>query len=290
MRVLEYVIMEKDAGRTVKSIARQEMRLSSSLFSNLKFQGGLTVGGRQVRADEKLQKGDVLRVTFLDVAEPIKGYSIPLEIAYQDEDYLIIHKPAPLPTLSSVHQSGPTLENALYAHLGEPENYIFRPVNRLDKGTSGLMAAALNAHAQQLLQNQLHTDAFVREYMAVCEGEMVQPEGVIDLPILEPQAGIKRQVHPQGRPARTHFWVMKRENGKTLLRLRLDTGRTHQIRVHLAALGYPIVGDFLYGTEHPALPGRFALHSCRICFIHPIQNVKIDLESSLPGELEALFH
>lgn len=290
MRILEYVITEKDAGRTVKSIARQELRLSGSLFSNLKFQGGLTVDGRQVHARDILKEGDVLRATLQDAAAPMVGYHIPLEIAYQDEDYMIINKPAPLPTLSSVHQTGATLENALYAHLGEPENYIFRPVNRLDKGTSGLMAVACNAHAQQLLQNQLHTDTFVREYLAICEGEMADEEGVIDLPILEPVSGIRRQVDPNGRPASTHFRVIQKEHGRTLLRLRLETGRTHQIRVHLAALGHPIVGDFLYGTENEALPGRFALHSFRISFIHPIKNVKIELESPLPGALEALLH
>jgi len=289
MRILEHQIQPQDAGRSVKFIALKRMQLSHGQFSSLKFKGAIRADGKEARADQHLQPGQVLTICLEDQALPITPYDVPLSIPYQDEDLLIIDKPAPLPTLSSVHQSGPTLENALYAHMGCPENYIFRPVNRLDKGTSGLMTAALNPHAQQLMQKMLHSDAFIREYLALCEGEMEQERGVIDLPILEPQSGIKRTIHPQGRPARTHFQVVEIKGGKSLLRLRLETGRTHQIRVHLSSLGHPILGDFLYGTEHPALPGRFALHSCLIRFLHPITGYEVIVNSPLPPEISALF-
>ena len=163
MPVLTHTVSGEEAGRTVKSVALGEMRLSRSLFSSLKFSGGLTLDGNPVRADAQLQAGQVLCARWEE--EPaliLTPFALPLEIPYEDEHYFIIDKPAPLPTLCSAKQEGPTLENALYARLGCPDDFVFRPVNRLDKGTSGLLAVARDAHAQQLLQRQLHTDAFVR--------------------------------------------------------------------------------------------------------------------------------
>ena len=289
MRVLTYCVTEKDAGRTVKSLALREMKLSRSQFSSLKFKGGITADGRIVHADEHLPEGAVLRAELWDEAAPIAAYDLPISLVYRDEDLIIADKPAPLPTLSSAHQTGPTLENVLYAHLGKPENYIFRPVNRLDKGTSGLMAIACNAHAQQLLQKQLHTDSFVREYLAVCKGKMPASQGIIDLPIGKAGEGARREVRPDGARAVTYYWVEEEKNGKTLVRLRLETGRTHQIRVHLSHMGCPIIGDYLYGMEEASLGGRFALHAFRIGLNHPVTNVKILYESPLPGELRALL-
>ena len=163
-------------------------------------------------------------------------------------------------------------------------------MNRLDKGTSGLMAVARNAHAQQLLQKQLHTDAFLREYLAVCDGRPERDAGVINLPIGKADEGTRRTILPGGLPSRTHYRVMEEgKAGRFLLRLRLETGRTHQIRVHLAALGCPVAGDYLYGRADGALPGRFALHSCFMQLRHPITGQEIALESPLPEDLAALL-
>lgn len=289
LRILEHIILPTQAGRTVKSIARAEMHLSSTQFRSLKFQGAVLVDGKIARADERLQPGQKVTLILKDQGTLPAPFDLPLSIPYQDRDYFIVDKPAPLPSLCSAHQQGGTLENALYSHLGCPEDYVYRPVNRLDKGTSGLMAVARNAHAQQLLQKMLHTEGFVREYLAVCEGEVDDAAGVIDLPILEPETGIKRRIDPAGRPARTHYRVEEIRNGKTLLRLRLETGRTHQIRVHLAHLGHPICGDYLYGREDERLCGRFALHSCFIRFLHPITECEVTVNSPLPDEIRTLF-
>lgn len=290
MRLLEYQIQQSEAGRTVKSIALKEMHLSRGQFSSLKFKHGLRLDGEIVHADQRLLPGQVLSAFLEDESSPgIIPYDLPLQIAYADEDYLIVDKPAPLPTLSSAHQQGPTLENALYSYLGQPENYIFRPVNRLDKGTSGLMAVARNAHAQQRSQKLLHTDHFIREYLAVCHGTPLDAQGVIDLPIGKTGDGARREIRSDGRRAVTHYWVEEKGKNHSLVRLRLETGRTHQIRVHLMALGCPIAGDYLYGTPHPALPGRFALHACKIRFIHPITGCEIALESPVPSAFRALL-
>lgn len=289
MRIITHTVSAGEAGRTVKSIALKEMRLSRGQFSSLKFSGGLRVDGMVAHADVRLHPGQVLTAAFSDVAAPQTPYYLPLSVPYADEDYFIVDKPAPLPTLSSAHQSGPTLENALYAYLGCPENYVFRPVNRLDKGTSGLLAVARNAHAQQLLQEQLHTENFVREYLAVCQGTPPAQAGVIDLPIGETGEGPRRAVRFDGRRAVTHYRVEASGSGRSLVRLRLETGRTHQIRVHLMALGCPIVGDYLYGTPDGALPGRFALHACALSFLSPITGRVISRFSPLPPNLKALL-
>ena len=285
-----HVVRKDEEGRTVKSIALKEMRLSRGFFSSLKFRGGILLDGVPVHADRRVRAGETLEAVWEDEKKsvPIEAHAVPLAIQYEDDHYLIVEKPAPLPTLSSAQQTGPTLENVLYTILGCPDPYVFRPVNRLDKGTSGLLAIAKDAHAQQLLQRQLHSDDFVREYRALCWGHLPQKQGVIDLPI-GIERGIKRAVMPDGVRAVTHYQVEDENETLSLVRLRLETGRTHQIRVHLSSLGCPIVGDYLYGQADNRLPGRFALHACKISFLHPFTGKKVCLESALPEALAAVW-
>ena len=205
---------------------------------------------------------------------------------WEDPDILIIDKPAPLPSVAS-RQGGETLENRVFSYLDCPQDFIYRPVNRLDKGTSGLMMAAKNAHIQQRMQRMLHTDGFIREYLAVVDGRPGEEKGVIDLPIGH-GPGIKRVIDAAGRPAFTEYEVLKTGESRSLLRLKLHTGRTHQIRVHLAALGCPVAGDFLYGQEDERLPGRFALHSYRLCFCHPLSGEWVEARSPMPVNLQEL--
>ena len=290
MPVLTHTVSGAEAGRTVKSIALGEMRMSRSLFSSLKFSGGLTLDGNPVRADARLEAGQVLRAQWRDSQTLcLTPYAVSFEIPYRDERYWIVDKPAPLPTLCSARQEGPTLENALYDRLDCPKDFVFRPVNRLDKGTSGLLAVARDAHAQQLLQRQLHTDAFVREYLAVCRGHLPQTEGTVDLPIAKGD-GVRREVRSDGVRAVTHYRVENETEAYSLVRLRLETGRTHQIRVHMAALGCPVAGDYVYGQADSRLPGRFALHACRLRFANPFTGERVEVESPLPGALKALLH
>ena len=291
MPTVQFTVTQREAGRTVKSVALKEMRLSRGMFSSLKFRSGILVDGRPARADLRLQAGQILSAVWRDgdTAPIAPAPEVPFSIAFEDAYYLILDKPAPLPTLCSAHQTGPTLENALFARLGCPDSYVFRPVNRLDKGTSGLLCAARDAHAQQRLQRLLHTPDFVREYLAVCEGVPPQAAGVIDLPLAKGEDGIRRLVRPDGLRAVTHYRVEETASGRCLLRLRLETGRTHQIRAHLAALGCPIAGDYLYGAASLALPGRFALHACLVQFTHPFTGETVRRESPLPQALRDLL-
>ncbi|MBO5536861.1 MAG: RNA pseudouridine synthase, partial [Clostridia bacterium] len=166
------------------------------------------------------------------------------------------------------------------------------PVNRLDKGTSGLLCIARHEHAQYVLTRQLHSDRFIREYLAVTDGIPESPCAVISLPIGREAAGVRRIVRPDGKTAVTNYTVLYAEpsSGHALVRLALQTGRTHQIRVHLAALSCPVAGDYLYGTEHPALPGRFALHSAYLQCRQPCSGTLLTFLDPLPAQLASLFH
>ncbi len=277
------IISAEDDGKAVRQIALRTLSMSYAQFKRAKFQGALLLDGESVHADRRVRVGQTLVIRIPDAGtESVRPSDLLLQIAYEDDDILVVDKPAPLPSVRSFKQNGETLENAVCAYLKAPEGFIYRPVNRLDKGTSGLMVVAKHAHAQQYLQKRLHSDVFIREYLAVCDGIPAEPQGVIDTPIAKADgASIRRVIAPQGRPASTQYRVVQTSGGKSLLRLRLLTGRTHQIRVHLQSIGCPVAGDFLYGTEHPLLPRRFALHSAYLELEIP-QKKHIRLESSLP--------
>ena len=277
------VIPEEMNGMKVRHAAMQGLHMSSTQYKRAKFQGEITLDGQPARADALVLAGQTLCITVPEKDAPApSAVAIPLSIVYEDEWLWVIDKPAPLPSAPSTRTDSPTLQNALFAHLGQPEGFVYRPVNRLDKGTSGLMIVARDAHTQQLLQRMLHTPDFIREYLAVVDGCPMESEGWIDLPIRKCDgATIKREVHPDGKEARTHYRVIQK-GARSLVRLRLDTGRTHQIRVHMSHMNCPVTGDFLYGTEHPALPGRFALHSCMIRLLHPVTGKLLELETVVP--------
>ena len=283
---------EKDAGRKIKYFVQGDMQVSYGQFSALKITGGLKVNGETVHANYLLRPGDLVSVTLPDsgTGKVVAAEDGPVSIVYEDDDLYIIDKSAPLACQCTPRQPSGTLENRLHAHYAHVEGFTFRPLNRLDKGTSGLMAAAKHPHSCQLLQKQLHTPDFLREYLAVVEG-VLEGEGVINLPIAREQAASVRRIidHENGLPAVTHYRAEATDGHRTLIRLRLETGRTHQIRVHLSALGHPICGDFLYGTELESLPGRFALHSTLIRFRHPISGEIISISSPLPAELKELM-
>ena len=288
MTVLRKIAAEKDAGRKLKYFVRGDLGVSCAQFASLKMRGGVRVNGEAARVNALLRPGDVVEV-FLPEDAPAQVASpefLPVNVVFENDDFYILDKPAPLPCQCSQRQASGTLENRLAARFGQ--RFVFRPLNRLDKGTSGLMCAAKHAHAYQLLQKQLHTDGFCREYLAVVEGE-VSGEWTVDAPIAKAaEASVRRVIDPlRGKPARTRVCAVAHGKGRTLLRLRLETGRTHQIRVHMAHIGHPVVGDFLYGREDAALPGRFALHSTYLAL--DWNGERLAWESPLPAELAALL-
>lgn len=297
MRILTYTVTEADAGRAVRSVVPRRFSLGQHAFRRLKVLGAIRVGGVPVHADYLLRAGEVVEVHLpSDMAQESGAREAampglpPSFLRYQDEDLLIVSKGAPLPTLPARHIASGTLREQVMSLLhADPETFVYHPVNRLDKGTSGLLCIARHAHAQRLLTGQLHTGGFLREYLAVTEGVPKAPEGTIDAPIARLGAGARRAVRADGQRAVTHYRVERVSGNRALLRLRLETGRTHQIRVHLAHIGCPIAGDYLYGTALDALPGRFALHSASIRLTQPITGETIALDEPLPQALEGLI-
>lgn len=291
MRQISFAVDAKVDGRQLKTVVFTQLKIGRRLFSSIKFQNGLLVDGIPTHADQKVHAGQ--NVTLLlpeDSASSRLPQPVPLSIAYEDEDLLIVVKPAPLPSQASSRKGTDTLENHVAAYLGSGGPFVYRPVNRLDKGVSGLMAIAKNAYAQQRLQSQLHTPDFVREYLSVVEGIPDPPSGVIDAPIskISPD-GVKRCVSPDGKPSVTHYQTLQIGGGRSLVKLRLETGRTHQIRVHLQYIGCPVAGDFLYGRELAELPGRIALHAFHMQCLHPVMHERLSITSPLPEELAKLM-
>ena len=289
---MEHTVTPAEQGWRLRDVLRRSMGVSYSAMKSAKWDQRILVDGEPRTVDTLLHAGQV--VTMLLAEEKpvyqLVPHDLPLTIPYQDEHLLVIDKPAPLASQSSAGHPDNSLENALFAHFGCPEDFIYRPVNRLDKGTSGLMVVARDPHSQHRLQTLLHTEDFQRIYFAVVEGAPPERSGVIDAPIAkEDAASIRRIVTPEGRPSVTHYEVLAHSGGRSLVRLKLDTGRTHQIRVHMAHLGCPVAGDFLYGTELPSLPGRFALHSAELILTHPFTGERLHVVSPLPEALRALL-
>ncbi len=287
--ILESVVLPADDGRKIKFYVRGAMGVSYGQFASLKMREGMRVNGVPVHANYILRTGDRVEVaieeTGSSLAEPVAGE---VDVRYEDDALMILNKPAPLACQSSSRNAAPALENFLMARYGA--GFVFRPLNRLDKGTSGLMCAAKNAHAYQLMQKTLHTGDYLRQYLAVVCGRL-EGSGVVDAPIAKEDAASVRRVvdYEKGKPAVTRWESQGIFGDYSLVRLTLETGRTHQIRVHMAHLGHPVAGDFLYGMELACLPGRFALHSARIRLTHPMTGEVLEITSPLPEELQNLL-
>ena len=275
MERLQYLCAPGDEGLEVLTLLRREMHLSTNLLRQLKVtEQGILLDGVRVTVRQRVRPGQVLSV----MREPNSGRERrvepregPLDIVYEDADLMILNKPAGLAVHPSPgHYDGDTLGNRVVWHLARGgEAPTFRAINRLDRGTSGLMTCAKNKLAAQRLEEQLAQKGIRRTYHAVCEGTSLPEHGVIDLPIGKAEGkGIMRCVRADGQRAVTHYRVLAEQNGRTLLEIQLDTGRTHQIRVHFSHLGHPLCGDFMYGRELPGIAG-FALHSCAITLTQP---------------------
>ena len=280
---MEYRVKTEEDGRRIRDILRRSMEISYSAMKSAKWNGRILLNGEPVHTDARVQAGDT--VLFIPAEDrpvyALKPYDIPLEIPYIDEHLMVIVKPSPLATQSSRNHPDDSLENALYSYFGCPADFVFRPVNRLDKGTGGLMVVARTPYAQHLMQQKLHGPDFIRRYLALTDGIPAEQEGVIDLPIGKaPEASVKRIITPDGKKSITRYRVLRRNEGGALILLELRTGRTHQIRVHLSAIGCPVHGDFLYGTEDTErFAGRFALHSAYLEMKHPVTGKQMQFTS-----------
>lgn len=288
MRVLSYTVTAEDTGKKVRQLLRGKLRLSYTLLKSLKWrENAILLNGKPCTVAAVVHPGDVLTVNVSDVdglSEHITPVNLPLDILFEDEDLLVINKPAHI----AVHANeAVTVAGAVAYHLG---GGAFHPVNRLDKGVTGIMVIAKSGHIHDLLMRQLHTDAFRREYLGICEGVPAPICGAIDLPIGRDESSIlKRQISPDGSESHTVYETVQTSGARTLLRLRPLTGRTHQLRLHCAAIGHPLLGDWLYGTENRTLIDRPALHSHELWLTHPITGQAIHLVAPLPEDMKRLL-
>ncbi len=293
-RYLTLTITPELAGTEVNTLLRRQLGLSGTVLRRVKWlEDGITLDGVRVNVRVRAGEGQTLAVRLTDPAPssgvvPAPG---PLDIVYEDGDLAVVNK-APGVLVHPGHgHFDDTLGNFLmyhYKQVGDESD--FHPVHRLDKGTSGLLVAAKHPHAQEKLKNQLHTGNFRRVYLAVCEGAPPQSHGTVDAPIGPAEGAlVRREVRPDGRPARTCYRTVGPCGPRTLVELTLDTGRTHQIRVHMAHLGCPLTGDFLYGREDRGLIARPALHSARLELLHPVTGERLRFAAPMPADMAALI-
>ncbi len=284
----------EEAGlRLDKWLAEQLDGMTRSSIQNLIQAGLVTCGGKPLAKSAKLSPGDEVTVTLPKLTQPdIEPEQIPLDIVYEDEDLLVVNKSKGMVVHPAPGNQTGTLVNALLSHCGDSLsgiNGVARPgiVHRIDKDTSGLLIVAKNDFSHVRLAKQIQAHTFTREYSAVVYGIVKQERGIVDQPIgRHPVERKKMAVLPDSLSARnavTHFEVTDRFEGFTQLRLRLETGRTHQIRVHMASLGHPVAGDPVYGPKKviTALHGQ-CLHAGLIGFVHPRSGEYLEFEAPLP--------
>lgn len=288
MRILEYRIEPKFNACTVLNVLKNKLGISSSLIAKIKLiENGICLDMKNVHVNERVHTGQLLTVV-VNTSLVNKGV-LPFQILYEDEDVLIIDKPSGCAAHGSRYDENVmNVENYVNEYYGN--DTMFHPVSRLDKGTSGVMTIAKNGYMHHLLGSMLHSDNFVKSYTAIVEGELVCKKGTINLPIGRTvNSAIKREIRNDGSYAVTEFEVLSSDKTKSIVKCIPVTGRTHQIRVHMAALGHPLFGDWLYGTERPELIKRPALHSSRLNFVHPISLKEIEIRSDMPDDMQSLI-
>ena len=290
MRTFEAVVPETMDGLTVDKVLRRCLGLSPTRIKRAKFHpNGILLDGRRVFTDHVVHTGQKIMVNLPEQEEtellPTPGA---VEILYEDDWLLAVNKPAGLATHPGPGHYADTLGNRvtwLFRQRGQ--THVFRPVNRLDKGTSGILLLAKRAQSHEALQALLHTPRFQREYLALTDRCPMPETGVVDAPIGSVPGELnKYYVTYSGKAAITRYETVGTRTGITLVRLRLDTGRTHQIRVHMSHIGCPLLGDKVYGGSGGL--DRPALHSRRVRLHHPFTGAWMELTAPLPAEFGQL--
>ena len=290
-RIFNYIIPTEYDGRTLLSFLKDK-QYSAPIITHLKrTENGILLNGAWGRVRDILHTGDQLTITLIETesSENIVPTNLPLDIVYEDEDILIINKPSNMAIHPSMGNHDGTLANAVMYHFqSKNQEFVFRCVNRLDKDTTGLTIIAKHSLAAAILGKQITNRQIHRTYLAICEGK-TKDFGTIDAPIARAEnSTIERCVdYNHGETAITNYTLVE-YNSKldlSLVKLRLETGRTHQIRVHMKHIGHPLIGDFLYNPNYINI-SRQALHSHSLEFSHPITNKKMNLISNLPSDMK----
>ncbi|WP_424767264.1 RluA family pseudouridine synthase [Paenibacillus sp. sgz302251] len=299
------IVSEAEHGKTVRTVLERQLGVSRKLLSQVKLtEHGLTVNEKRTYTTAPVSQGDVIRLRMeREISEDILPQPIPIEIVYEDEELLIVNKPAGMivhPTHG--HYTGTLANGVVYHWQQKGERVRFRPVHRLDEDTSGIVAIAKTSYVHQQLSEQMQANGFLKQYRAYVYGCPEPASGTVDAPIdRDPDEPHIRIVTPDGYPSVTHYTALmsfiradeQRPLAAAVL-LKLETGRTHQIRVHMQHIGCPLIGDKMYGPKQGAVieweetAGRQALHAEILGFTHPITREWMEWKAPLPPELALL--
>lgn len=296
--IVTFICEPEAAGERVdRFLADRLPDLSRSQIQRLIRSGAVTVNDAPVRPAYRLAPGDQIFVELpAELTPSIRPEAIPLDIVYEDDSLLVVNKPAGMVVHPAAGIFQGTLVNALLAHCPQVANVggVERAgiVHRLDKETSGLIVVAKDPQTHAALQRLFKRRLVRKTYVALVDGQVQPREGIIEVPIgRDPKVRLRMTVSRTGRPAVTQYRVVEVFPRHTLLEVRPHTGRTHQIRVHLAWLGYPVVGDRVYGHRRPSIPlDRHFLHARDLAFVHPVTGQKLALTAPLPPELVAVLN
>lgn len=288
-RMIEYEIGESSDGLRVEQFLRRKGYSSQNITEIKRMPESILVDGVHYYMRDTLRAGSCLRVHIQETAssEKIPPTKLPLDIVYEDEDLIVLNKPAGMPVHPSMRHYTHSMANALawyYQEQGKP--FIFRCCNRLDRDTSGITVVAKHLVSANILSAATYDRKLHREYLAIARGSVTPKRGTIDVPLARKEGTIiERIADPKhGEPAVTHYQVLLEANGHSLVSLVLETGRTHQIRIHMKYLGFPLIGDYLYNPDMEHIK-RQALHSYKVSFRHPITEEPLELTAPLPEDM-----
>lgn len=288
-RKLEFTVPEEMDGAKLIHFLRSYVKMSYRLAMSLKqYPDGMMRNGEKIRTIDKVKVGEVIEINIPQEESSVEPINIPIDVIYADKDILLINKQAGLAMHPTHNHQGDTLANAVAFYLKEKgDTGAFRSIGRLDKNTSGVVLCALNPFAASRLSDELWAGEIKKTYYAIAEGEY-SGEGTIDVPIYRPDPmKTLRAAGEEGDRAVTHWKCIKSGNGLSLLKINLETGRTHQIRVHFSHMGTPLAGDDMYGGKSELIK-RHALHCGELEFIHPVTGKMMQIYADLPIDMQKL--
>lgn len=288
----KYTVTTGDDGKRVAELLRSEFKFSHRFRTRMKFDKLVDLNGQPVPGHTVVHPGDIISIRLPEEKSDFPPEDIPISVLFEDDDLLIVNKQPGITVHPTKGHPYHTLANGIQKYMEDThQSFKIRFANRIDMDTTGIVIVAKNSNAQNEISTQLRARNVIKEYTAVVHGVIPEDQGdfTIDLPIGRPvDDNIHRAVLPDGKPAVTDVHVLERFRDTTLVRLTLHTGRTHQIRVHMAHIGYPLVGDPLYGTGDGMLD-RQALHSTRIVIHHPVSGDILDITAPLPEDMAGLI-
>ena len=284
----QYIVTEEDRGISYKELVRSNFTFSSRLMTKLKQNNLVFINGESIKMYLPATPGDIITIELPEETSNFIPEPIDIHPVFEDSDLLIINKQPGYVVHPTKGHPLHTMANGIMKYMIDTnQSFKIRFINRLDMNTSGLLAVAKNSHSQDEFTKQMKENKVAKRYAAIVKGIIKEDSGTVNAPLGRPDPErVERGVMENGAPSVTHYKVLKRyETGYTLVELLLETGRTHQIRVHMSHIGFPILGDHLYGGENPWLIERQALHARYLSFYHPVSGKWMEVEAPLPDDM-----